>query len=104
MSDNLAKLLFNILKECDVSISYRTVEQVVNTHPEYPSMQCISDAFDSWKVKHVVMKITIEKLIVLNVPVIAHLKRGGFIWITRIRETKVYYCNSAGKRRGYRPF
>ena len=40
-----------------------------------------------------------ERLQSLNVPVIAHLKKGVFIWITRIIDSKVYYLNIAGREK-----
>jgi len=79
MSNYLTKLLFKVLKAYNVSVTYRTIEREVNTHPKYPSMQCISDALDGWKVKNVVMNLTVEKLHALDVPVIAHLKKGELI-------------------------
>ena len=53
MSNHIAKLLFKALKSYDIPITYHTVEQDINTNPEYPSMQCVSDALDTWKVKHI---------------------------------------------------
>jgi len=84
MSNQLAKLLYKVLKAYGISITYHTIRSIVNTHPAYPSMQCISDALDRWKVKHVVLKLSFEELRALNVPVIAHLKQGEFVWITQI--------------------
>jgi hypothetical protein len=69
MSNQLAKLLFKVLKAYGISITYPTIERVVNSHPAYPSMQCVSDAFDSWKVKHVALKLSTEELRALNIPV-----------------------------------
>ena len=54
----LTGLLFKILTAYGVSITYSSIEQVVSLHPEYPSMQCISDAMDGWNIKNVVMIIT----------------------------------------------
>ena len=59
MPNNLTKLLYKVLKAYGVSITQHTVEQTLKTHPEYPSMQSVSDALDSWKVKHVVAKLTL---------------------------------------------
>ena len=50
MSNNLSKLLFKVLKAYDVSINYRTVDNEIKSNSEYPSMKCVSDALDSWKV------------------------------------------------------
>jgi len=50
-----------------------------------------------------VMQLSLEKLRALNVPVIAHLKRGEFIWVTQIDETKVVFCDSSGKEKNENP-
>ena len=99
MSNHLSKLLYRVFKAYNIPITYHTIEQTVLTHSEYPSMQSVSDAFDLWKIKHVVAKLTIEKLQALDVPVIAHLKRGGYIWVTQITDTKVYFCDASGKEK-----
>ena len=61
MSNHLTKFLFKVLKVYGVSITQHTLTTTIYTHPEYPSMQCISDALDSWKVRHVVAKFTLKK-------------------------------------------
>jgi len=75
MSNNLAQLIFKTLKAYGVSITEHTIEKTILHHPEFPSIQSVSDALDSWKVKHVVMKLSLEKLRTLDVPVIAPMKR-----------------------------
>ncbi len=87
-------LLFKVFKAYGVSITQHTLERTIATHPEYPSMRCISDALDSWKIKHVVMKLSWEKLRALGIPVIAHLKRGEYAWITQITDSKVCYWSA----------
>jgi len=82
MLNHLSKFLFNVLKANGISITYQTIEKNILTHPEYPSMQSISDAFDSWMVKHVVMKLSLEKLHALNVPVIDFAKRNLILTVT----------------------
>jgi len=99
MINQLSKLLFKVLKDYNIPITRRSIELEVNTNPEYPSMQCIFDALNRWKVKHTVMQLTLEKLIALDVPVIAHLKKGEFIWITQIDDSKVYYWSANDKEK-----
>ena len=95
--DSFIKLLAGIVKYYNISVSHHSIELTILTHPDYPSMRCISDAFDSWKVKHVVARLSLEKLRALDVPVIAHLKTGEFVWVTLITDTKVHYRNGSGK-------
>jgi len=98
MINHIAKLLYKIFKVYDIPITYNTIEQTINTHPEFPFMQSISDALDGWKIKHVVMKLTIEKLYALDIPVIAQLKKGKYVWVTQVTETDVIFWNDSNKR------
>jgi len=97
MSNNLAKLLYKVLKAYGVSVTQHTVEQTLKIHPEYPSMQSVSDALDSWKIKHVVLKLSLEKLRTLDVPVIAPLKKE-YILVTKVTDSKVCYSTASGKK------
>ena len=99
MSNQIIKLLAEIFKVYDVPITRHAINQAIYTHPEYPSMQCISDALDSWKVKHVVMKLTLKKLRVLDVPAIAYMKKGEYVWITQVTDSKVYFGHDSAKRK-----
>jgi len=99
MTGQLDKLIFKFLKVYGVSISKHEIEQAIYTHPDYPSIRCISDALDSWKVKHLVINLSLEKLQALDVPVIAPLKKGEFVWVTRVTNAKVYYRRASGKER-----
>ena len=75
MFNHSTKLLFKVLKSYGISITQRTIERDIAMHPCYPSVRCISDAFDEWKIKHIVVKISLEKLRALVIPVIVHLKK-----------------------------
>ena len=95
---NLANLLYRILKAYGVPITEHTIKETILTHPEFPSLQCISDALDSWKVKHVVIKLSLEKLRALDVPAFSHLKKNEFVWITCISDLKVHYWSATGNK------
>ena len=73
--DSITKLLVKVFKMYNISVTDNTIEQAILSHPSYPSMHCISDVLDSWKVKHFVMRLSMKKLQALNVPVIAHIKK-----------------------------
>ena len=96
MTNHLGKFLFKVLKVYGVSITQYTIEKTVLIHPEFPSILSVSDAFDSWKIKHVVMKLSLEKMRALDVPVIAPLKKGEYVWVTQITDSKVHFWNGNG--------
>ncbi len=97
--DNIVKLISRVVKIYNIPISYCSIEQTILTHPEYPAMQCISDALDNWKMKHAVMKLSLKKLRSLDVPVIVHLKRGEYVWVIHITDSKVYYWSAIDNKR-----
>ena len=99
----MKEIIRKVLKFHHISVSYKIVEQTIKTHPAYPSMQCLSDALDRWKVRHLVMKISLEKLRALDVPVIAHLKRNEYVWVTQITDSEVHFWNASGKEKSVSP-
>jgi len=96
---SVTKLVFRMLRMYDVRITHHTVDQTLRMHPEYPSMQSISDALDSWKVRHVVMKLSMEKLQALGVPVIAQMKKEAYVWVSQVSDTKVCFRNASGRKK-----
>ena len=97
--ESVTKLVFKILRMYDIRVAYHTVDQTLRMHPEYPAMQSISDALDSWKVKHVVLKLSLEKLYLLGVPVMAQMKKGEYVWISQVSDTKVRFLNASGRKK-----
>ena len=97
--ENVPKLIYRMLKMYDIQITYPTVNQTMRLHPTYPSIQSISDALDSLKVKHVVVKVSLEKLHGFGIQVITYLKKGDYIQITHITDSKVYYKNASGREK-----
>ena len=74
----MIQFIKKIVRVYDILVTQSTIEHTILTHPNYPSMRCISDALDSWTVKHAVLKLSFDKLRTLDIPVIAHLKRGEY--------------------------
>jgi len=99
MNNQIAKLLFKVLKAYGILITRNTIEHAINMHPEFPSMRSISDALDSWKIKHQVMKLTMEKLYALDVPVIAQMKRNDYVWVTQITDSNVHFWDASNKEK-----
>ena len=97
MSNQIAKLLFKVLREYGVPITYRTIEQCIKVHPDYPLIQSISDVLDVWKVKHVSMKLSLEELRALKVPTIVFLNNKRYIWVTKVTDSNVYFFDDSGK-------
>ena len=58
--ENVVKSVFRMLKMYDIRVTYHTVDQTLRMHHTYPSFQSISDALDSWKVKYLVVKVSLE--------------------------------------------
>ena len=99
MPNHIDRLLYEVLKEYGVNVTYNSVEKSIKTHPDFPLIQSISDVLDSLKVKHVVMKLSFEELRALNVPVIAFLNNKKYVWVTKVTDSEVYYKNDLGKEK-----
>ena len=99
MSSKKFHILQKALKSYNVFITNSTIEKDILTHPDYPSIKSLSDALDRWKIKHVVMKLSLEKLHVLDVPVLSQFKKEESIWITKVSETDVHYWDASNKKK-----
>lgn len=89
--NHIIDVLIRLLKFYRIRIDAGAIEATILSHPDYPSIKCISDALDYWNIKHAVFKPGLEKLHALGIPVIAHLKQGEFVWVELVTETNVYY-------------
>ena len=86
-----------LLKRLNVKFSNGGLQQVLEDHPEYPSLLAISDCLTEWHIPNQAYKIAKEDYNVseLEFPFIAHSQLGGgsFILIELIKDGKVTYSN-----------
>lgn len=88
----MIKLVKQILHVLNVKVSDNTIRNVILTHPNYPTLSCISDAFDYWKIKHSIAKLYLYQLSGLELPtIISAISGNNLIWIIRVTDTHVLY-------------
>lgn len=86
-----------LLKKLNVKFSNEGLQQVLEDHPEYPSLLAISDCLTEWQVPNQAYKIAKEDYVVeeLEFPFIAHsgANGGNFTLIHSIKNGEVNYSN-----------
>ncbi|WP_199138431.1 cysteine peptidase family C39 domain-containing protein [Pedobacter sp. ASV12] len=90
------------LKKLKVKFTNDGLQQVLEDHPEYPSLLAISDCLTEWHIPNQAYKIAKEDYSVeeLEFPFIAHsaMNGGNFMLIHAIKNGKVTYSNEKHKQ------
>lgn len=87
----MLNLITRILRSYGIRILPDTVKEVFLSHPNYPGINCISDSFNSWNIKHTVVRITLDRICELGIPAISFFSNGDCIWILKVTEDSVFY-------------
>jgi len=69
------------LSEIGIRVSGKYLKQQLQTHPDYPSMLCITDTLESLGIEHAAVQIDKEQLPEIPVPFLAHLTGNGGEWV-----------------------
>jgi uncharacterized membrane protein len=77
MNEKLEKTVFRWLKDSGIKISRRYLDELVKSHPDYPSLACITDTLDELGIENLSMIAGKEIVNELPVPFLAHSKRDG---------------------------
>lgn len=88
------KLIIKIIRHLNLPISDETIKETLMVHPLYPTLSSVSDAFDLWKIDHLIARLTLDQINDLDVPVISSRKRNNLILITRTTEKYVWFRDS----------
>lgn len=88
------KLITKVIRHLNLPISNETIKETLMVHPLYPTLSCVSDAFDLWRIDHLIAKLSIDQINNLGVPIISSRKRDGLILITKTTERAVWFRNS----------
>ncbi len=73
--DSNINAVISFLKVLQVKVNNATVNETMQNHPDYPSMLCISDSLNKWKIPNAVAKIKPDAIDELPVPFIAHIRK-----------------------------
>ena len=85
-----------LLKQLDVKVTNSSVNNVILSHPDYPSLLCISDSLTQWNVENAALTLDKESLEQYPLPFLAFIGRN-FRVITGITGDAIVYLDDDGK-------
>ena len=88
------KLITKVISNLNLPISNETIKETLMVHPLYPTLSCVSDAFDLWRIDHLIAKLSIDQINNIGAPIISSRKRDGLILITKITDRAVWFRDS----------
>jgi hypothetical protein len=58
--ENQSLIVAGLLKRLKVNVSIETINETLQSHPDYPSFLSISDSLNNWKVENLVIQTSAE--------------------------------------------
>ncbi len=94
----MIKLVKQVLHSLNVKVSNNTIRETLFTHQSYPTLHCVSDAFDYWQIRHSIAKLCLDQLSGLDLPaIISSLAGNNLILIIKVTNTHVIYRDANNK-------
>lgn len=94
----MIKLVKQILHSLKVKVSNNTIRETLFTHQSYPTLHCVSDAFDYWQIRHSIAKLSLDQLSGLGLPtIVSSLAGNNLILIIKVTDTHVIYRDANNK-------
>lgn len=99
MIDNCTSVTKSLLKSLEVKFTDRYLEDTILSHPDHPSMLCISDTLSKYGINTIAVKVDFQKLKELPLPsIVQFFDHGGvFYKIEKVSDEKVTYKGLKGK-------
>ncbi|MBN1186415.1 MAG: thioredoxin domain-containing protein [Bacteroidales bacterium] len=101
MQDNALYVVQQAIKSFHLKVTLTGSEDYLLSHPYYPSLLSLYDAFKSWGVEPYALKLNIQEIRDINRPFIAHLNNTGgqLAFVYSIKNNIVLYSiDKTGKR------
>lgn len=98
LHENQPLIVASLLKGLKVNISMETINDTLQSHPDYPSFLSISDSLNNWKVENLVIQTSAEKLSEIPTPFITSFKQGVFVAVFEVLENEIVIVNQQGKK------
>lgn len=98
--DNTVSVIQRAIKSFGINVTNDTIKVSLKSSPHYPSLRCITDAFNEWNIEHFPLKYTMDEIKSINSPYITHLNlNGGEIgFVTGHKNGNVILYNSLNKK------
>jgi uncharacterized membrane protein/thiol-disulfide isomerase/thioredoxin len=100
--ENAITTLHALLKGLGAKVTKATVQEVLEQHPDFPSLLSLSDALTEWQVENTGLQLnTVEQLRELPFPFLAHLRKQGgwYVLVTALQGDTITYTDSTEGRR-----
>ena len=98
--DNCVSVASDLLANLKVEYTKPYLEDAILSHPEHPSMLCVSDTLSKYNVNTLAVKINAEKLHEMPLPCIVQFKEYGgvFYLLIKVSDKQITYLDIKGKR------
>jgi uncharacterized membrane protein len=87
----IVQATITFLKLLKVNVNNTTVNESLQDHPDWPSLLCIADSLNKWKVPNTAAKVELEQIQDIPTPFIAHINNSEFPFavVVNITDTSV---------------
>lgn len=89
---------YQLLKALKINVSSNTLYNLLEEHPDYPSMLSIMDSLQAWKIETLGVKVTYDQLMTLPCPMLVHFKSNQLFLTTEVNDTSITYLNEKNKK------
>ncbi len=94
--ENPVTAIIQLLQQLKVNVTDGSVNEAILSHPDYPSLLCISDCLKQWQVENIAVRTEKNKTGELPLPFIAFMGRE-FKAVVQITDGEVYFLNDDNK-------
>ena len=97
--ENVVFVLQKTIETLKIKVTKSSVKKFLLSHPHYPSLKSVCDAFKKWNVEHYPLNLEMREIKELEMPFIAHLKISGgqLVFVEKIENGQITYFASEGK-------
>jgi len=91
--DNVVGVLCQAIKGLKVKVTRSSIKEYLFSHPYYPTLKSVCDAFDKWKIENYALELNLEEMQGLNNSFIAHrnIASGQIVLVHKIDNSSVRY-------------
>lgn len=94
--ENPVTAVIQLLQQLKVNVTDGSVNEAILSHPDYPSLLCISDCLKQWKVENAAIRVEKNSIDETPLPFIAFMGRE-FKAVTQITDEEVWFLNDDNK-------
>jgi len=90
------RIVKKIVSYFNIQVSHKTIREFLMTHPQYPTLVAISDAFDEWNIKNAAIKLDEHQIEQVQTPFLSCIGKNNetYVWVTKIENGGVVFFDS----------